>query len=209
MSEAATEAAAPSEVRFEITPQQSVDAAQAAHARAVGRMSFLTWIPLGGALAGYVLGLTLEQTINAAMFFINPALGIVFMGLGSAVTTALALIGYAVGLRMWARSYHRRYLFGMYERGMPARTTVTFRLTDTMLEASNERMSYAIGWPFIAELVEAPTAWTVVADMTTFVVLKSAFADKDEERAFVQTMLERLSPAARERSAEARAFVAA
>lgn len=209
MTEAAIASAAPPEIRFEITPQQSVDAAQAAHARAVGRMSFMTWMPLGGALAGYVVGLTLEQTINAAMFFINPALGIVFMGLPTAITVALSLIGYGLGLRMSARSYHRRYLLGMYERGMPARTTVTFRLTETVLEASNERMSYAIGWPFIVELVETPTAWTVVADMTTFVVLKSAFAGKDEERAFVETMLERLSPAARERSAEARAFVAA
>lgn len=206
MSEAITEAASPPEISFEITPQDSIDAAAYAHARAVGSLRFMSWLPVGGALAGLALGLALAPSLNAAMFLINPAIAIVFMSLPTGITVALAIVGYALGSRFAAKTYHRRYLFGMYERGMPARAAVTIRLTDAVFEAGNGRMTYSIGWPFIAEMVPTPIAWTVVADMTTFVVPKAAFADENAERHFVKEVLARISPSARERSTEARAF---
>lgn len=195
------------EISFELGVQSLIDASSHAHARAVGSLRFMHLLPLAGALLGLTTGLVLEPSIQTALFFINPALAIVFMQLGSAVTVALALVGYAVGTNLASMTYHRRYLFGMYERGMPAQVTARYRLTNDALEAGNDRMTYCARWPAIAELVETPSAWVVVADMTTFVIPKSAFADENAQRGFVQSLLDRLSPAARDRSAEARAFV--
>lgn len=217
MSDAVMEGAAPqaastgpavAEISFEASAQEAIDAARAAHLRAVGPYRFLQLFPYSGAMIGFFIGLSLQPSIQAALFLFSPGLAIVFMGLGTAITAALAVTGFAMGLNLANRVFHRRYMLGMYERGMQARTQATFRVTDNALEATNGRLSYAARWPMIAELAATPSSWTVVVDMTTFVILKSAFADTTAERAFVAAILERLSPAARERSIEATAFVA-
>ncbi|WP_066553752.1 YcxB family protein [Croceicoccus bisphenolivorans] len=195
------------ELSGEITAQQAISEASQAHARAVGSLWFARVFPIVGAVLGMTIALAIGPTLNAAMFLINPAVSLLFAPVQSALAVALAVLGYGLGLNLATRSYHRRYMLGMYERGMPARVKVTYRLTDDRFVMDNGRVEYAVRWNAVAEIIRSPNGWLVVADMTTFVMLKEAFADEDEQRRIISAMLERMTPTARDRSMEARNFI--
>lgn len=202
-------AATVTEASTTITVEQAIEESRYAHNRAVGSMRMVTWLPVACALAGLAVSMVLLPTIYALLFLVNPAFGIVLTMIDGGIHAAVTVIGYAVGQNLAARTYHRRYLLGMFQRGMPAQVEARYRVTDAAFEADTGRIAFAVHWPAVVELVETPKAWLLVVDTTTLVVPRTAFADRTEEKAFVAAILARIGPRAQDRSAEARAFVAA
>lgn len=200
-------AATVAEARTTITVDQAIEESRYAHNRAVGSLRQVTWLPIACALAGLAASMVLLPTIYSLLFLVNPAFGIVLTMIDGGIHAAVAVMGYAVGQNLAARTYHRRYLLGMFRRGMPAQVEARYRVTDDAFEADTGRIAFAVHWPAVAEVVETPMAWLLVVDTTTLVVPRSAFADRAVERAFVAAILARIPPHAHDRSAEARAFV--
>lgn len=210
MSDAAEIAGAPPpEISADITARQAVYEAHYAYSRVVGPMRFMKTWPWAGALLGVAIGIALGPSINAAMFLMNPAVAVVLMGVPTAITAVLAVLGFVLGLTAAERSYHQRYMIGMYERGMPAGVTARFVIGEDALVFDTTRIVHTVPWPCIAEVSPTPRSWLIAADFSTFVLPKDAFASEAEERAFIGAMVERLSPAARERSVEARGLLEA
>lgn len=199
----------PLSVSADVTAEGAIAEVVHAHQRAVGSSAFMTWIPATGALLGLALPLALLPTAYAALFLVNPAYGILLNTIEGGIYAASTVIGYALGLKMMGRTYHRRYLFGMYRRGMPAGLTASYRILDDAFEVDTGRIQYRVNWGSVLEMMPTAASWLVVVDTTTFVVPRSAFADEESQRRFVTALLAHIPAPARERSAEAREFAAA
>lgn len=195
---------APIEVSAPITAEKVFAELPLAHARAVGSLGFATTIPLLGALLGLALPMILLPTVYALLFWVNPVYGIWLNMIEGGLYAAFTVMGYAYGLRLTQRTYHRRYLLGMYRRGMPAEVTASYRVADAGFEVDTSRIRYSVRWPSILELVPTEASLLVVVDSTTFVVPRAAFADAAALRRFVTALLDRMTPQARDRSVEAR-----
>lgn len=200
--------AVPIEASADVTAEGAITEVGHAHLRAVGSRGFMTWIPLTGALLGLAVPLALLPTIYAALFLVNPAYGLLLNTIEGGIYAASTVIGYGLGLKLMGRTYHRRYLLGMYRRGMPAGLTASYRITDDAFEVDTGRIQYRVNWGSVLEVMPTAASWLVVVDTTAFVLPKAAFANEDAQHRFIAALLAHVSTQARERSVEARELAA-
>lgn len=196
------------EASADVTAEGAIAEVGHAHLRAVGSRGFMTWMPLIGALLGFAAPLALLPTTYAALFLVNPGYGILLNTIESGIYAASTVIGYGLGMKLMGKTYHRRYLLGMYRRGMPAGLAARYRIADDAFEVETGRILYRVNWGSVLEVMPTAASWLIMVDTTTFVLPKSAFADEDAQRRFVAALLAHVSAQARERSEEARDFAA-
>ncbi|RVQ69422.1 YcxB family protein [Croceicoccus ponticola] len=206
MNEGAT---AVHEVTAELTPYDALEAAPHAIAPVVGRTWFMVAFPVLCAILGIALVIVLTPTVTAALFMLNPAIAIMAVPLMSTITAVAAVIGYVQGQGFAYNEHRRRFLAGMHRRGMPVTLKTRYAITPEALEIEHDRMKYRVGWNSISQVVETKAAWVLQVDLSSFCLPRIAFDDKPSERAFVAALLDNVSVATRERSADAVAFAKA
>ena len=153
------------------------------------RYGFCIYLGVLGAVA--IIWLSLPDVIGLGW-------GLAILGL--LATVALVMVGYV----RWARGL----LPAAWKRmGAAAEAAVRYRADEAGL-AIESSMTIVIPWSAIMMLAPEKTAWLIIAGGTGYFLPRRFFAEVAEERAFVTFGLERMSPEARTRSAEAVAFVA-
>jgi len=120
--------------------------------------------------------------------------------LGLLATVVLVVVGYV----RWAKGL----IPAAWKRmGALAEVAVRYRADEAGLVIEGG-VTIVVPWGAVMMVAPEKTAWLIIAGGTGFFLPRRFFADVAEERAFVAFGLERLSPEARTRSAEAATFLA-
>lgn len=162
-----------------------------------------------------VLGLlvAVEAGHTFAFWFIQQLpFDVIFTAAPSLSTAIPALFAFIVVIFVGSiqnRAIRRAYLRNFTRLGIPTEIEATFDILPEGLRLSTERITIFPKWAAIDTIEPADTGWLLSADQLTFLVPRASFADTESERAFVAALLERLTPAARERSPKAVEFATA
>ncbi len=188
----------------ELQLDEGIDRAPIAQARMVGSQAFV-WLYQGlGLVVGLVAGTLLAFKVPIAMIvqdwlvpMVLPMQALIVLG---------GVFGWATGLSLAQKRHRAKFLAGIRARGAPESIVAHYAVEASGLQVSTPRISYLVAWDAILEIVPSPDAWLVQVDLTTLLLAKRAFADEAQERAFLEKVLARIRPEARERSVEAVAF---
>lgn len=179
--------------------EETLGAAPAAVTRMLGSELFVVGYQVVGVIAGLVTGVLLSIALNTALLASGAAAapsttGELLMGIG-------AISGWSWSLSLAQRTHRKRFLAAIRKRGAPVELAVTFALTDDGLGIDTQRIRYQISYEAILEVIETAGAWLLQVDTMTIYLPKRAFeGDRTTELAFIQQLLDRMSPDAQARS---------
>lgn len=157
----------------------------------LGRSRFVNlWLFLGATAAFAAAVFTVvEYKLGDAGFY--TALGVyAVVGIGGAVAAKAAN-----GLRIMAQ---------WRARGLPAAQTLTYAIDDEALQIGSDTGVTRISWRYVSEIAPAGKYWLLPAGGQFYFLPRRFFASPQAEVDFLAAMLARMSPAARERSGQAR-----
>ena len=89
-------------------------------------------------------------------------------------------------------------------RGLPAQQTIAYVLEDEALVIAGEATVTRVRWRHVSEIAPAGKYWLLPAGGMFYFLPRRFFQTPEAEIDFVSAMLARMTPAARELSAEAR-----
>lgn len=116
----------------------------------------------------------------------------------------LSILGFILGAVLAIGFYNRvqlgGFLKGLRRLGSPDFVTTRFRFDENGLEIDTDRVSYRLPWTAVQLFLPSPKHWLLQADTTTFAIPRRAFAQPEDEQAFVELAKSSLSEAVRERS---------
>ena len=154
----------------------------------------------GGGI-GLVLLCALTFGIVAAL---GPWIGLwlrPLIGSWSDLVGLLVLIGAGIGAIVMYGTLHRRgFLRSLKNLGSPETIATRFGFRDSGLSIDTERMSYNLPWSAVQLVVRVPDYWLLQVDTTTLAIPRRAFANADDEQAFVELMKNQIPEAVRGRS---------
>ena len=186
--------------------EEELALAPLSHRRMVGSEAFVLIYQAVGAILGLTIGMVLTGFIPVAQIW-GGYLVPMFLPM-EAVMTVGGIAGWGIGLSLAQKRHQAKFLAGIKRRGTPDGAEVTFGVEAAGLRIRTARIDYLVAWEAILEITPSPAAWLVQVDLTTFLLLKRAFADKQAQRAFLADILTHVRPEVRERSPEAVAFAA-
>ncbi len=194
-------------VEASLTADETLDAASQGIDHVIGGSGFVFYYSLLGALLGIAVAALFSPFVTYLLWMSgSPAAGVLEVPVNAAVAVVLALWGRDIGARLAMHRHRCKFLAGMRDRGMPEEITGRFTVTNDAFVISHDRVTYAIAWNAVGEVIEIPTHWLFAVDLHQFTLPRSAFADIAEERTFIASVLGHLTESARERSDKARAF---
>ena len=170
----------------------------------------LAWYPtlggtaailIGGLLYAFVTWLAMRAGWRDEQGYLAAVLGLAQL--------MLVAFGLALGWNLAVRQYQRKFVAAVRQRGAPAVNRFSYRIEDEGLVIESPRTSHTLRWEAILEVFPAPEHWLILQDTLTFNIPKRAFATAEDEAAFLRELLSRLTPAALERSREARELAGA
>jgi hypothetical protein len=174
------------------------------YARAAGRYGLLFIYLLLGTFAGVVCGsllaVLLPLLLTLAGVPISPVLLPLLTG---TIEVASGIAGLWLGSSYANGQYTKRYVAALIDRGAPSESIVVFELTDAGVTISDSCMTTLVRWHALLEIVPAPEHWILITGPSSFLLPKRAFSTEQDERDYLASMLGRMMPGARNRSAEA------
>lgn len=123
--------------------------------------------------------------------------------LGLPIIAGVGVVGVLAMMR-WRRWRMRKT---QAARGGPVDTPVTFRIEEDALILEQPHALVRVGWPGVSEVLALKAYWVFVVSGMGYCLPRRFFVDAAAERAFIRAVLQRMEPAARERSPKAAAFV--
>lgn len=161
--------------------EESLSASPVAVARMLGSESFVLIYQVAGMVGGLLLGMILAIALSS----LQRATGAEQLSwlTGELVTGIGAICGWSWGLTRAQRAHRKRFLAAIRSRGAPTKMAATFALGEAELSVDTPRVKYQIPFGVILEVVETSKAWLIQVDLTTFYLPKSAFHNKERERA--------------------------
>lgn len=117
--------------------------------------------------------------------------------MGAAVLSVFAVM-------RWRRWRMRRTQIA---RGGLVSTPVSFRIAEDALVLEQPHVLMRVNWPGVSEILSLKAYWIFVVSGMGYCLPRRFFADAAAERSFIRLVLERIEPAARERSGKAATFV--
>ena len=180
-------------------------ASMAARSRAIS-VYWLALMLAAGLVAAMELGHLfafwfVQRLPFEVMFAIGTSLPTVIPALFALI--AVILVG---SVQNWA--VRRAYLRNFGRLDIPTEIEARFEILPEGLKLSTERITILPKWTAVDTVEWAATGWVLSADHLTFLLPRESFGDREEERAFLAALLEKLTPEARERSPKAVAFAA-
>jgi hypothetical protein len=171
---------------------------------------------ISGTWLGLLLGAGLIAAVwagpLAAFWFVQRLPFEVMFAIGTSLPTVItalfALIAVLLvgSIQNWA--VRRAYLRNFTRLGIPTEIEAQFEILPEGLRLSTDRIEIFPKWHAVDTVERAESGWVLSADHLTFLIPAASLADKDAERVFLAALVERLTPAARDRSPEAVAFAA-
>ena len=155
---------------------------------------------LGGALVfalAFGVGISAGTFAGVAIAVWNPVLG---DWATSVLGLAGAVLGFMLGLRLYARRHVGGLLTGLRKMGSPDLFPTRFRFDDEAIHVDNERLSHRIAWSAVLFVAPGGEHWLVQADTMTLAVPRRAFDEAATEQAFLDFAEARISDDARRRS---------
>ena len=180
-----------------------------AGARMVGSHRFIGVYQFAGIFGGMVLSAVFVVLLPWMLYWvgIEADWGDQWLVSVSVLIQILATVmGFAVAWNAAVRRHATKFLAGIKARGTPETLRFTYTIEPEALVVASDRIVHRLAWQAILEVIRAPEHWLLQVDTLTIVVPRRAFADEDAEREFLRTVLERITPEARERSVDAAAF---
>jgi hypothetical protein len=193
----------------EIRAGEAVPIIGIAQARIVGSQAFVVVYQFLGLLGGMLLSGLVAGLLPWLLYLVGIEAGWDDQWLVSvAVLIQLigAVMGFAIGFNAAARRHAAKFLAAVKARGTPDTLRFTYTIEPDALLVASDRISHRLTWHAILEVMRAPEHWLFQVDTLTIILPRRAFDDEQAERDFVRTVLERITPEARERSGEAAAF---
>ena len=177
----------------------------------VGSHAFVLIYQFVGIFGGMMLSAFFVSLLPWMLYFvgIQADWGDQWLVSVSVLIQLLATVaGFALAWNAATRRHAAKFLAGVKARGTPETLRFTYTIEPVALVVASDRISHRLAWHAILEVIQAPEHWLLQVDTLTIIVPRRAFADEQAERAFLRTVLERITPEARERSGEAAAFAA-
>lgn len=182
-----------------ITIEETLSVTPKAVPRMLGSEVFVQGYQAAGVAAGLAIGGLLSMAINALLGANGKAP--LPLTTGVILTAVTTIYGWAIGLTLGQRAHLKRFLAAIRRRGTPTDLAVTYALAAGGLSTDTQRIQYLIAYDAILEVIETSAAWLIQVDVTTFNLPKRAFhGDRASERAFINELLERVTPEAEARS---------
>ena len=132
-----------------------------------------------------------------------PAMFAVGTSLPTAIPALFALIVVMVVGSLQNRAIRRAYLRNFPKLGIPTEIEAQFEILPEGLRLTTDRITIFPKWQAIDRVERLALGWVLSADQLTFLIPHASFADEAAERSFIGALAAKLSPEARERSAEA------
>lgn len=150
---------------------------------------------LGGAAVGLGAVFALERIIGqrAAYMEFLPIVGIL-----------VGAIAYRRISQPWTT---RRFRKHMMDRGLAYQFSYTFEANENGLTLASRKLRKVADWSVVTELFRVGDYWIFLVEMEPWILPSRLFDNTEEERAFVQEALSKMSLDARGRSRDAEAFV--
>jgi len=101
----------------------------------------------------------------------------------------------------------RRFRRQMQTRGLSTRLDYGLSFDDAGMTVRSGGVTKTAVWPAVTEVFKARDYWVFLVQMDPWFAPTRFFADADEERAFLREALGRMTPEARDRSADAVRYV--
>jgi hypothetical protein len=194
---------APLEHRATLNHRRVMAAAMAARSRPIP-VHWLSAALFAGLLAAVWLGhLVTFWAVQQLPFEWMFAIGTYLPTLIPALLAYLAVALVASGQD---RVIRRGYLANFTRLGIAQEFEARFEVLPEGLRLTTERITIFPRWEAVDTVERGADGWVLSADHLTFLIPHDSFADEAAARAFVAAILEHLTEAARERSAEAVAF---
>ncbi len=170
--------------------------ARAGNRRILGRWRFLGIALLLGLLAVYlgVIGVMIQYDAPWQ----------------ASIPLAIGFFVLLFGLMLVARRIVTRVVVtGWRARGLPDTNTLSYTIDEDALVVAGAASTTRLRWAYVGELAPAGKGyWLLPAAGLFYYLPRRFFATPETEAAFINAMLTRMTPAARDRSAEARRLVA-
>jgi len=182
-----------------------------AGARMVGSQAFIPVYQFAGIFGGMLLSALFVGLLPWMLYYvgIEADWGDQWLVSVSVLIQILATVmGFAIAWNAASRRHAAKFLAGIKARGTPETVRFTYTIEPDALVVASDRISHRLAWQAILEVIQAPEHWLLQVDTLTIIVPRRAFAGEDAEREFLRTVLERITPEARERSTAAAAFAA-
>jgi hypothetical protein len=166
-----------------------------------------------GALGGQVLVGAVALALAAGLLGDLLAIAIARLfrlpnGLGVLLQIGLALgLLILVGLPAYRRARTIRYHKRLAQWGTAGSFPASYQITDSAFVYSVGGVTKLVQWPVVSELFRAQDWWVLMAQGEPYYIPSRAFGGTIAERAFLNSMLDHMSDAARQRSWEAVAFL--
>ena len=193
----------PIEHRATLSHRRVIAAAMAARSRTIP-VYWLTAALFVGLLAAVWLGhLVAFRAVQQLPFEWMFAIGTYMPTL---IPALLAYLVVALVASVQNRAISRAYLANFTRLGIPQEIEARFEVLPEGLRLTTERITVFPRWSAVDTVERGTDGWVLSADHLTFLLPHDSFADEATARAFVAAIVEHLTEAARERSADAVAF---
>ena len=121
----------------------------------------------------------------------------------------LALVLFTVAaLFVWNRYLRTLAPKAWMARGVPAVSPIIYRIEEAGLVLESPNSMTRVAWAGMSQIAPGNQSWLFIGPGQAWFLPTRFFPDRQQERAFLATCLEKLSPEARTRSGEVAALVA-
>jgi hypothetical protein len=185
-----------------LTQEQAGWAAGVIHSH-VAAPGFHQWAyPLTGGVVGLLLGIIVLGTVVASVpfeFVMNNPM--IIIGIGLIIPLLFGASGLAFAYRRLTTVIHRSWRDGLAARGVPDQVEATWRLTETGVRYETARFAGEATYGSIHQILSEGAYLIIAADALTLCIPEPAFQSSEDAGAFKAVLLDRISDAARARSA--------
>ena len=181
--------------------EQASWAASLVYAR-LSRLGFHSWAyPLLAGVTGAVVGsvvVLVAASVAPIELYLQHQVAMTWGGF--VLTIALATAGVVWGGRRAGLVAAKHWRENLALRGVPDQIEATWQLTPTGLAYRTARFTGEAPYAAIHQVSRESEYWLIAVDTLTLCIPDPAFATPGDARSFIATLLERIEPAARERS---------